>query len=424
MHLVVVDSNPAGLVALERATAMGHRVTFVQSPAPLYVGTPAELAAVAAVDELRDGVNTFDPEEVTRVLADVHAAHPVDVVVTLHEIAAEAVAIACRALGLRGTSPEGVLTARNKDRARAALARAGLPSARFAVAHSADDAVAAAGSIGWPVVLKPPSGADSLLSFTATGPEEAREAARQILDGAGTVPQRWRPQFRRGVLVEEYLVGTLVSVELGVRDGRCYPFSVTGRFRWAEDEVVELGSFIPAALPDATAAECVAYAESVCRALGLDLGLFHLEIMVTDDGPRLVEANPRVMGGALPTIYELATGLNIYDGLLQVLDPDAEVVVPPRPSRTVGGRKVMSREPGTIDAHARLDWMLDRSEVLGVVGFDTYGTGPGRRVEAGDVIARFLVAGADYSSVVVAAEDLLQRLESVTGLRFRYGEKG
>ncbi|WP_030869831.1 ATP-grasp domain-containing protein [Streptomyces sp. NRRL S-37] len=423
MHIAFVDSNPAALEAIRLAKEAGHRVTYLQSADPFYPPTEGNLRIVASVDHLADGLVTTDPETVTRVLAARHAVDPIDVVTGQLELSAEAVALACRELGLRGTATDAVLTARRKDRCRAALEKAGLASARYALAGTEEDALAAAEEIGYPVVLKPPSGADSLLSRVAANPAEATAACRAVLTGLDAVPEQWHEQFTRGILVEEYLVGTLVSVELGAKDGEFFPFAVSGRFRWAEDEVVELGSYIPANLPEEQSAACIAYAIDVCRAIGLDLGVFHLEIMVTERGPVLVEVNPRVMGGALPTIYRHATGTDIFSGLLDILDPDAEPALPGALDGCVGGRKVMVRDGGTLSAGASVAWIADEPGVLEVIGFDSYGTGPGRDVSAGQIVARFILRGPDHPSVVRTAERILRRLEEDFGVALMIGEK-
>ncbi|MFC9049180.1 Alanine--anticapsin ligase [Streptomyces sp. 111WW2] len=423
MHIAFVDSNPAALEAIRLAKEAGHRVTYLQSADPFYPPTERNLRIVGSVDHLVDNLVTTDAETVTRVLAARHAADPIDVVTAQLELSAEAVAVACRELGLRGTATEGVLTARRKDRCRAALDEAGLASARHALAETEEAALAAAEEIGYPVILKPPSGADSLLSYVATNPEEAAAGCRGVLTGLDAVPVQWHEQFTRGILVEEYLVGTLVSVELGAKDGEFFPFAVSGRFRWAEDEVVELGSYIPAALSEEQTGACVAYAADVCRAIGLDLGVFHLEIMVTERGPVLVEVNPRVMGGALPTIYRHATGADIFSGLLAILEPGAEVALPGTLDGCVGGRKVMARDGGTLAPGASLDRIADLPGVLEVVGFDSYGTGPGRTVNAGQIVARFMLRGPDHPSVVRTAEQILRRLEEDLGIALMIGEK-
>ncbi|QKW23640.1 ATP-grasp domain-containing protein [Kitasatospora sp. NA04385] len=423
MHIAFVDSNPAALEAVRLATEAGHRVTFLQSADPLYPPTEQNLRILGAVDHLVDGLVTTDPGAVTAALAARHADHPIDVVTSQHEMCTEAVAHACRTLGLRGTDPDAVLTARRKDRCREALDRAGLASARHALAADEAEVLAAAERIGYPVILKPPSGGDSLLSYVARTPEEAAEGCRGILTGLDAVPADWHGQFRRGILVEEYLTGPLVSVELGVKNGEFTPYCVSGRFRWAQDEVVELGSYIPSNLPPRQREDCIAYAVEVCRALGLDLGVFHLEIIHTERGPVLVEVNPRVMGGALPTIYKHATGTDVFTGLLEILDPDAEVNAPAPTDGCVGGRKVMARHGGTLDPAATLERAARHPDVLQVVGFDSYRTGPGRDVAAGQIVARFILRGEDHLSVVRAAEQILHGLEEDLGIELMIGEK-
>lgn len=423
MHIAFVDSNPAALEAVRLAKAAGHRVTFLQSADPLYPPTEENLRTVQAVDRLVDGLVTTDADAVTAALAACHAEHPIDVVTSQHEMSTEAVAHACRALGLRGTDPDAVLTARRKDLCRDTLDRAGLASARHALAADEGEVLAAAERIGYPVILKPPSGGDSLLSYVARTPQEAVDGCRGILTGLDTVPADWRGQFRRGVLVEEYLTGPLVSVELGAKNGEFHPYCVSGRFRWAQDEVVELGSYIPSNLPPEHLDACTAYAVDVCRALGLDLGIFHLEIIHTDRGPVLVEVNPRVMGGALPTIYKHATGTDIFTGLLEILDPAADVRLPAPADGCVGGRKVMARHGGTIAAAATLDRAARHPDVLQVVGFDSYRTGPGRTVAPGQIVARFILRGEDHLSVVRAAEQILHGLQEDLGIELMIGEK-
>ena len=423
MHIAFVDSNPAALEAIRLAKLAGHRVTFLQSMDPLYPPTEHNRRVIGMVDRLIDNMVTTDANVVTSALADCHAADPINVVTSQHEMSTETAAAACRALGLRGTSPDAVFTARRKDRCRDVVSAAGLGCARYALAEDEQQAIAAAERIGFPVVLKPPSGGDSLLAHVAYDAEQAGAACRDMRAGLAAVPTDWRPQFRRGILVEELLIGKLVSVELGARDGTFFPFCVSGRFRWHEDEVVELGSFIPSDLSADQEAECVAYAIDVCRAIGLDLGAFHLEIVLTERGPVLVEVNPRVMGGALPTIYRHATGQDIYGSLLQILTPGAAVDVPERFDGCTAGRKVMVCDNGVIAADASVDWLREQPDVIQVVGFDSYRTGPGQPVAAGQVVARFLLRCQDYPTIVRTADRLLRGLQRSLGAKLMTGDK-
>ncbi|MFG2428687.1 ATP-grasp domain-containing protein [Streptomyces sp. NPDC048590] len=422
MHIAVVDVNPPALRALELAKEAGHRVTFLQPPLTQYALTGDALRIVGSVDTLVDGIDTTDARAVTEALAECHARNPVDVAVTFQELAAEAVAHACRELGLRGTAPEAVFVARRKDRCRAALEAAGLDSAVYALAADEDEAVAVAERIGFPVILKPPSGSASLLSHVAHDAAGAKEAAADVLVGLEAVPSHWRAQFSRGVLVEELLTGRLVSVEIGARDGSFFPFCVTGRFRSPSDEVIELGSCVPADLTPEENAACVAYAQAVCRAVGADFGIFHLEIMLTGRGPVLVEFNPRIMGGGLPNAYRHATGQEIYAAFLDLVS-GAPVSVPTTFADCTAVFVVTAGTGGRLSATASLEPLLEDGDVLEVMGFDTYRTGPGQTVVPGQTVARFILRAQDRRTVVARGRRLLCRLEDTLGLALMKGDK-
>jgi biotin carboxylase len=420
VHLAVVDCNPASLQGLRMAVEAGHRVSYLQPAQPLYELAGENLRIVRSVDWLVESLDTTDACAVTAALAARHARQPIDAVVTFQELAAEAVATACRSLGVRGTPLGAVFTARRKDACRAALTRAGVASARYALARDVAGALAAAERIGYPVMLKPPSGSASLLARVARTEAEAAAAVAAILAGPGAVPDHWRAQFRRGVLVEELLVGELVSVEIGVRDGEFFPFCVTGRFRWHGDEVVELGSCLPAGLPAGQRDQCVTYARQVCAAIGASLGVFHLEIMVTARGPVLVEFNPRIMGGGLPSAYRHATGQDIYRSLLQLL-AGSSVDVPASFSGSTGVFAAMPLGPGRLPAAASLHPLAARPDVLEVIGFDSYRTGPGQPVAAGQAVARFVLRAASRADVMARGSHLLGQLAGSLGVPLMTG---
>ncbi|MFF7725819.1 acetyl-CoA carboxylase biotin carboxylase subunit family protein [Streptomyces sp. NPDC008001] len=421
MHLAFVDSNPAALQAIRLAKEAGHRVTYLQSAHTQYPLTDANLALVSSVDRLVDGLVTTDHDVVTGALAECHAEHPIDFVTTQHEMSAEAVAVACRALGLRGTCPEAVLVARRKDRCRAALQAAGLASARFATAGDEAAALAAAERIGYPVVFKPPSGAAGMLARVVHDAGEARAAWYALQHGLDAVPEDWRGQFRRGVLIEEFLAGELVSMEFGVRGDRFFPLCISGRFRWAGDGVTALGSFIPADLDAQRATACWEYARQVCAAIGADVGVFHLELMVTPRGPVLVEFNPRVMGGGLPAAYRHATGQEIYTALLDILAGADDVPAPSFRAGCTAVRVVIPREGGRLAPGATLAPLAEHPSVKEVIGFGEYRTGPGSEVARGQALARFIVQGAGRAAVEQTSERLLSRLEPLLGVPLMTG---
>lgn len=424
MHIAFVDSNNAGLEAIKCAADEGHRVTFLQASKPsFYPLSPANLRLIGYASKVVNDVETTDAGAVTAALARCHAAHPIDFATSQFELSAEPVAQACKALALPGTNPDGVLVARRKDLLRAALRDAGIATPAFAVAGDPQEAVAAAAEIGYPVVIKPPSGHGSELVFVARDPAEVRAGCARALSGLSGLPAAWHGQLARGFLVEEHLSGPLVSVELGMSGGRSYLFCISGRTRARDDEVIETGVHIPAELPADQANACASYAAAVCRAIGLDRGIFHMEMIVTSRGPVLVEANPRIMGGILPTVYLHATGDSIYRAFLQVIS-GAEVRASPALPGCVAGRRLFVRTQGVMPAGWDTgDWLGEHQpSVIRVDTPEDMGVQPGDQVQPGQVIARVILRGAGYAETARAARDIIGRAEKALGLDLMRGE--
>jgi biotin carboxylase len=422
MHIAFIDSNQAALEAIACAKDEGHQVSFIESFDPIYPRTLENLRLIERADWITRDVATTDAAAVSAALAECHRRRPIDFAVTQHEMAVEAVGLSCQALGLRGTSPGAVLTARRKDLVRAALREAGITVPAFALARDVAEALAAAEAIGYPVVIKPPSGADSKLAFVARDHAEARAACEHALGDLSTVPPVWRPQLSRGLLVEQHLAGPLVSAEIGMRDRRGYVFCISGRTRARDDEVIEVGPHIPAGLPADQAHACGAYAEAVCRAIGLDLGVFHLEMIVTPRGPVLVEANPRVMGGIMPTVYQQATGRSIYSAFIQIIS-GSPVDVPGSFDGCVTGRRFLADADGSLPDSWDTGWLAGFGDDL--IRFDppsAVGRGPHQPVRRGDVIARVIVRGADYAQTALTAGQIGAHVEEALGIKLMRGE--
>jgi hypothetical protein len=215
-------------------------------------------------------------------------------------------------------------------------------------------------------------------------------------------------------VIEEKLVGELVSVEVGMFDGRPLHYVISSRHRGRADEVVELGCSMPARLDPATWRACEDYAVRVCRTLGLDLGIFHLEMIVTADGPRLVEANPRLMGGAMPILYERFTGQSIQDHLI-ALHLGSPLPVPALPERrVVSSHRLNTERAGAVADGARFDWVADYAPHI--VYLDTELLVPGTPFVAGKTIGRFQLVHESHDLIDELAATVLARFEAVIGI--------
>lgn len=414
-HLVFVDSNFAGIDGMHRAKVLGYQFTAVMSEGMVhYHLNDATRRVLASAERVLWIDRTTDPAQLAGALRQILAERPIDAVISHLDYCVEPLAQACVELGLRYTTAEGARLARNKHLCRARLDSVGVPSARFAFARTVDEAVAGFRAVGAPAVIKPASGADSLLAAVVGDETSARRAAAATLDGVAALPQPLHEQFGRGILIEEKLVGELVSVELGMIDGRPLCYAITGRHRGRADEVFELGGFLPARLDPATSRACEDYAVRVCHAIGLDFGLFHLEMIVTADGPRLVEVNPRMMGGAFAFLYERFTGHSIQDHLI-ALHLGTPLPVPALPERRViSAHKLVAERAGVVAAGARFDWVADYAPH--VVYLDTELLVPGHDYPTGKTIGRFGLVHERHDLMDELAGTLLARFESEIGI--------
>jgi biotin carboxylase len=413
-HLVFVDSSYAGIEGMRRAKALGYQFSAVMSEGLLmYHLNDATRRVLATAERVLWIDRTTDPAQLTGALRQLLAERPIDAVISHMEYCIQALSKACAELGLRYTNVEAVRLARNKHLARERLRNADVPSARFAFARTLDEAIAGFRAVGAPAVVKPASGCESRLAAVVNDEASLRRAAAVALDDFTRLPPTLHEQFGRGIVIEEKLVGEALSVELGMFDGRPLHYVLTGRYRGTADETVGIGGFMPARLDPATWRACEEYAVRVCRALGLDLGIFHLEMIVTADGPRLVEANARLIGGSGPFLYERYTGHSIYDHLI-ALHLGSPLPVPALPEgRVVSSHRINADRDGVIAAGARFDWVAEYAPHI--VWQDTELLVPGRRVTACQNLGHFQLVHDGHEHIDELATTVLSRFESEIG---------
>jgi len=321
-HFVFVETTRPGIQALEQAQRLGHTVTRLTSGKFDWLLRPEDHEAVrrlgcgtVAIDDSQDA------DCVERGLRQCLQVGAVDAVLsTLHQCAAPA-ALAARRLGLRATAAQGVLNARDKGRCRDLLREHGVPSVRHRVVGGADDARAFAAAIGYPVIVKPATGMGKVL--TAIVPDEASlmRHFKQAAEQRGALERGVKEELNEQFIVEELARGPLYSVELAADSaGTWAALAIVRRKTGLHNAVLEMGSTVPSDLDDAQHEQVERYAIDVAKALGLGLGIFHVEFIMTAEGPRLVEVNPRIAGGAIPDLVRTATGVNLFELLVRLYD--------------------------------------------------------------------------------------------------------
>jgi hypothetical protein len=215
---------------------MPRNVVFV-APFP----TPTTMRFVRAVANLEDvrllgvckesprgrGARAFD--DVVRVTDALSGKDIIDAISLLErrhgkvvrivgilEMIMTQLAVARVHFGVPGTRPEVAELFRDKALMKAKLAQAGLPVARNALVRSLADGERFVSEVGFPVVLKPPSG----MGAKATYRIDTLEALRGALSGMGVSPQS-------PVLAEEFLRGREFSFETVTIGGKPRTYSIS-----------------------------------------------------------------------------------------------------------------------------------------------------------------------------------------------------
>ncbi|MGW0535099.1 ATP-grasp domain-containing protein [Streptomyces sp. NPDC003032] len=321
-HLVFVDSSVLGLRAMEYAKERGDSVTLLWSRRYDFMHTPASRArSLALADRAIEVGELHDPQAALGALrAAGVATDGIDAVVaTLHMLAGPAARLA-ESTGARGPSPRAVAAARDKAACRRILDERGLPNVRFAEVTGVEAALTEAADIGYPVVVKPVYGVGKNVTTFARSPKDIElhfQEAGARLDG---LEHGFAVDLDDRYIVEEVAVGPLYSVEVATDGATCTALVTVRRKLGLGNPVLELGSTVPCGLSPAAERELGDYAVDVCRALGLDLGLFHVEVIGTADGFRLVEVNPRIAGGTVPDVIRAATGRDLFEVLVDLYD--------------------------------------------------------------------------------------------------------
>lgn len=363
-HIVFVECNRPGLKGLKTAKALGHRVTFVRNPDPAHqalYATADRDEILQALDCVVDVSDTGNAEILTETLAKLNQIEAIDAIICFQEWATRATANAAAALNLRFTSLKGMLNARDKVSTRECLAAAGIPSVRHRSVRTYAECRAAVDELGMPVIVKPAHGLGKLATAIIADFGDLEKFWSESLSPFEALSEAEKAAISGPMVVEEYIRGTLFSVEIGIdATGAIIPYMLTQRRRGntLHNEVLELGSIMPSPVSDKAYAEIISYTEQVLRALKLDLGIFHVELIVGKDGPRLVEVNPRLMGGALPELYAEATGDNIYRHLIAIhLGETSEAA--PKPKQYAVSRVVAAREASRVRENLPASWDRD-----------------------------------------------------------------
>ncbi|MET9963307.1 ATP-grasp domain-containing protein [Streptomyces sp. NPDC006326] len=216
--------------------------------------------------------------------------------------------------GVPGLSVPGVRGCRDKELTRAQLTAAGLYQPGFELTTTAAGARAAAERIGYPVVIKPRAMGASIGVVFAADEAEVDAAFRIALAASEVDPG----PYRASALVEGYAPGPEISVDGAVHKGEYLPMFVARKHSSDQPYFEEVGHLVDAADPLLEDRELMRTLARAHQALGIEDGITHSEVRLTDRGPLIIEINGRLGGDLIPFLGRTATGIEPGEVLFDV----------------------------------------------------------------------------------------------------------
>ncbi len=274
----------------EAAKALGVDVVFASDRCHQLEDPWADGAIAVRFDE---------PEEAAKRIVKQSFVRPVDGLIALGDRPTATAAHTARALGFAYHSPESVENCRSKLRQREVLRDAGLPVPGFFSFRLDKKLEKILPRVQFPCVIKPLRLAASQGVIRANSPEEFQAAVARIKDllESPEVKATREPELDR-LLVERYISGAEVAVEGLLTRGKLRILGVFDKPDPLEGPYFEETIYVtPSRLPDEMYDRLLDCAEQTVQALGLTHGPVHAEFRINDEGPWVLEAAPRPIGG-------------------------------------------------------------------------------------------------------------------------------
>jgi biotin carboxylase len=215
------------------------------------------------------------------------------------------------ALGLITNSAESANIARSKNLTRVAMKKAGLPTPVSILCKKVEDLEEAVKVCPFPAVVKPVFGAKAQGALKVMDAEHARAA---FAYNQATLTPELDEIYAQGAdcLLEQYLDGQEVDVDLLLQDGELKYWSITDNLPTLEPSFVHTGANLPSVLPEQKQREMVNLAVRTCQAMGMNNGCLHVEMKyTTNSGPQIVEVNGRMAGSPYPDWIQNVWGVDL-----------------------------------------------------------------------------------------------------------------
>ena len=295
--ILIIGASILQLPAIKLAKELGYYVGVIDYD-PNAIGIPY-------ADEYFN-VSTIDIEGVTETAK---AFLPDGIMTLATDMPMRSIARACETLGLNGISFDTAIKSTDKGEMIRAFEANGVEHPWYFILSSPDELDGVMNKISFPCISKPTDNSGSRGVMLIHNADELRDAVHySSSNGRGG-----------SVIVEEYLKGPEVSVEIVTLNGQPHVLNVTDKLTTGAPHFVEMGHSQPSMLPTDDVEKIKDLACRAVKAVGIQDGPAHVEIMLTEHGPKMVELGARMGGDCITThLVPLSTGINMIEATIRI----------------------------------------------------------------------------------------------------------
>jgi biotin carboxylase len=262
-------------------------------------------------------------EAVLQAATEAHEKYHFSGVIGVYERYILQTARVAEQLKLPGCPVDAATACTDKFQMRQLFAKAPVKiSPDFAFVHSENDLTAFASKHDFPLIIKPTNLAKSLLVIKAHDKTELLEAYDKIQASKDAIYKRYAPHQTPQFIVEEFMEGSIHSVDAFIDDqGAPHVLQEVVDYQTGHDigydDNFHYSRILPSALSPQDIEAIRETAAIGCQALGMKSTPAHVEIILTTEGPRIVEIGAR-NGGYRERMHSIANGIDITGNALRL----------------------------------------------------------------------------------------------------------
>lgn len=304
---MIIGASVLQMPAIVKAKQMGLEVAVVDYD-PNAVG-------IKYADHYYNA-STMDDDAVTKAAKDFL---PDGIMTLATDMPMRGVAKASQALGLHSISYATALKATDKYLMIRAFKEHDVESPWYYMVNDKDELLALRNKLSYPCIMKPTDNAGS----HGVVKVDSFEALTQNYEYSLTNSRHG------GVIVEEFLDGEEVSVEVMVVKGEVNILQITDKITTGAPHFVEMGHTQPSRKDTITQQQIRCLAQKAVKSLGITNGPCHVEMMVTSRGPVMVELGARMGGDNITThLVPLSTGIDMTEASIHVALGEKSEITP------------------------------------------------------------------------------------------------